>query len=116
MDILTLLGLRELWEAQTPNEFPVTLGDTRVDTKGNDAPMETLLTQSGDFCTRQCLDYIWYRPDACGLVTPSRSRVEEFVAAEGAPYRQLSDHYGVSVTLRSTMLADNRGVWRSTLV
>ena len=70
--MLEVLGVRDLYQGPYPPQFancrprplsdyPITLGDTTIDTNGAELPFETVLTQSGDYCTKQCVDYILFR-------------------------------------------------------
>ena len=94
--MLELLQAEDLWlKGGAGREHPVTIGEA---VEG--LPFETALTQSGDFCSEQCVDFILFRPDEAGRVTATAAAVERFeAAADDSPYKILSDHYGVSTTV-----------------
>ena len=61
-------------------------------------PFETDLTQSGDYCTKQCVDFILFRPDKAGRVRATPAVVEKF-RSTSQQYKCLSDHYGVRTSI-----------------
>ena len=99
-DMLAKLRMTDLYHQNDLGrkfaDFPITLGDVRIAPSGEELPFETTLTQSGDYCTKQCVDYILFRQDAAGRVSASQALVEKFEPNDkNAGFLTLSDHYGV---------------------
>lgn len=97
-------------------EHPVTFGESAVVNDGEVVPLETVLTTKKDWGTNQCLDYIFrFAPTTLDYepVTPQEmkvsateklsvvdgtTKVEKFLVT-GQVFDQLSDHYGIQVTV-----------------
>ena len=91
--------------------MPCTFGDTYIDNTGVEVPLDTVLTTESEQRTSLMLDYILLlkpleEPDQMKDDLTPRLRlkegsaaIEKFMAKPGRPYTQLSDHYGVSVTI-----------------
>jgi endonuclease/exonuclease/phosphatase family metal-dependent hydrolase len=101
---------------KTYGEHPITYGDTYIDDNKEMKPLETVLTLNDDLCSNQSLDYIFlYTPrvskDQVNPEQPSTkrrlnvldgsARVEKFFL-EDFEFTQISDHYGVMVSLEYT--------------
>jgi endonuclease/exonuclease/phosphatase family metal-dependent hydrolase len=100
---------------KTYGEHPITYGDTYMDDNKEMKPIETVLTLPDDLCSNQSLDYIFQytpraqkpkdqvNPDEQSTkrklnVVEASARVEKFFV-EDCEFNQLSDHYGVMVSL-----------------
>jgi len=98
---------------KTYGEHPITYGDTYVDDNKEMKPFETVLTLKDDLCSNQSLDYVFlYTPRMNkDQVNPEEqttnrklhivegsARVEKFFL-EDFEFTQISDHYGVMVSL-----------------
>jgi len=110
-------GIEDLLYRDHGNKHPVTFGDCYYDENKNLISLETVLTGKSGQCTNQSLDYIFkytpktlsrYYDNMKGLsesatsklsVVEGSSTVEKFLV-EGYPFKQLSDHYGVKVSLQ----------------
>jgi len=94
---------------------PVTFGEYYVTKKKEKIPLETVLTVKHSICTNQSLDYIFsYVPKTLLNVSEkkeSSSQSERLIVMKGSTkvdkflvkghnFTQLSDHYGVKVTLQ----------------
>lgn len=94
-------------------EHPITYGDVIVDSStGRKLPRELVLTNTADYCCQLCIDYmIWLAPTSIREdikpveLVPQTTRVEPFfldASSVGSyTFDQLSDHYGISSTLRA---------------
>ena len=90
-------------------QMPCTFGDTYISNAGVEVPLETVLTADFEQRTRLLLDYILqFEPlvetnehaEASKLrIKEGSTEIQKFMAKPGRPYTQLSDHYGVSITL-----------------
>jgi len=84
---------------------PITYGDV---VEGTKTPKETVLTLPEDLGTACCLDYIFWmnaatQPDlgqqnAGYKIEKNSTSIQRFLV-EGAPFTQISDHYGVATDL-----------------
>jgi len=97
------------------NEHPVTFGDFYVNDKNERKPRETVLTHPACLCSNESLDYIFrYVPNLSDseqsatldlstkqklVVVEDSAKVEKFLV-RGHDFEQLSDHYGVKITLQ----------------
>jgi len=97
-------------------EHPITFGDCYVGENNVRKPLETVLTSKHSLCTEQSLDYIFKyvprsllednstswdsKPSTNDRLTVMKgsAKVEKFLV-HGHTFDQLSDHYGVKVTL-----------------
>lgn len=104
---------------KTYGEHPITYGDSYVDDNKELKPLETILTLPEDHCSNQSLDYIFlFNPKSLYKkgddvedqpfikqrklkVIDGSARVEKFFI-EDCEFTQLSDHYGVMVSLEYT--------------
>jgi len=100
---------------KTYGDHPITYGDTYIDDNKEIKPLETKLTLSDDLCSNQSLDYIFlYTPRPTNQVKPDTqptkkklnilegsAKVEKFFL-EDFEFTQISDHYGVMVSLEYT--------------
>jgi len=99
-------------------EHPITYGDFYVNDRKEIKPIETVLTHPACLCANESLDYIFkYTPDLpnkslslpknkqyakSGLSVIEESATVEKFLIHGHDFEQLSDHYGVKVTLQYT--------------
>jgi len=107
------------------NEHPTTFGDFVLGENGKPKALETTLTGAVSQCSSESLDYIFrYIPnlplknDKLGImglkprakqelsIVEESASVEKFFI-EGHKFTQLSDHYGVKVTLQYTESSSN---------
>lgn len=104
MKLLTLPGysLSDVLKERL-GEHPITYGDTVTSKDGNLVPIEPLLTVKDDHGKPQRLDYIFvlHRDDALTRLDVMSAAVQQFYIRD-QPFRQLSDHYGVEMTVRLT--------------
>eukprot|EP00026_Physarum_polycephalum_P008733 Phypoly_transcript_08833.p1 GENE.Phypoly_transcript_08833~~Phypoly_transcript_08833.p1 ORF type:complete len:291 (+),score=45.57 Phypoly_transcript_08833:547-1419(+) len=96
---------------ETYNEHPITYGDfhsvpheTEEDTMVT-TPRELHLTHKADYCCGLSIDYIFVADTEANqrenIVEIRDTKIEEFfVPPEKFTFSQLSDHYGISTTLR----------------
>jgi len=107
-------------------EHAITFGDSVVINDNEVLPLETVLTTKKDWGTNQCLDYMFrfvpkslvqepFTPDKIRprsgdklRVVDGTARVEKFLVA-GQVFDQLSDHYGVQVTISLSKRGDLDG-------
>jgi len=98
----------------TYGEHPTTYGDSYMDHYNQMRPLETVLTDRDDLCSNQSLDYIFQlTPKSLFTeefekklplkksrlqIMDQSARVEKFFV-EDQQFSQLSDHYGVMVSL-----------------
>lgn len=113
MDTLTAAKptIKDLLKEAYNNEHPITYGDFHEIPHETEAgsmvptPRELHLTHKADHCCGLSIDYIFMADTEANrrenLVEISETKVEEFFVDSGKfPFSQLSDHYGVSTTLR----------------
>jgi len=101
---------------KTYGDHPITYGDTYIDDNKEIKPLETVLTLRDDLCTNQSLDYIFLytprmptnqvKPDTQATskklnILEGSAKVEKFFL-EDFEFTQISDHYGVMVSLEYT--------------
>jgi len=102
---------------ESHGQHPITFGDYEVTKDNKKKPTETVLTDEKCLLVAECLDYIFrYVPTAllenelrqpCSYVkerlsiVPGSAEVEKFLV-KNRHFTQLSDHYGVKVTLQYT--------------
>lgn len=82
------------------HEHPVTIGD--IDSRSK-SPKETALTHPEQLKTCQCVDYILmlnFNNTESPNVEVKDPSVEKFYV-QGQPFTQLSDHYGIKLTLKT---------------
>jgi len=96
---------------ETYNEHPITYGDFHEvpheieENKMVATPRELHLTHTADYCCGLSIDYIFMADTEANklekIVEVTDTKIEEFfVPPEKFTFSQLSDHYGISTTLR----------------
>jgi len=101
---------------KTYGEHPITYADTYMEDNKDMKPLETVLTHTDDLCSNQSLDYVFQysmkKQNDQNQVPPEKTKrrlnvmdgsakVEKFFV-EDCKFTQLSDHYGVMVSLDYT--------------
>ena len=99
-------GLYNLFERQNPNVKCITFGKSIINEKGEEVPLETVLTTEEEQKSNVCLDYIFAWSQERSVF--AHTRVEEMFcdpseinvfSGIARTYTQLSDHYGLSTEI-----------------
>jgi endonuclease/exonuclease/phosphatase family metal-dependent hydrolase len=93
--MLTLLEVQDVVHSDLPAR--PTLGDTKV-VGDAEVPAEAYFTSSSDQMSKQCVDYILFRPDRSRRVSLGSTEVLG-MDVQGRPYARLSDHCGVAASV-----------------
>jgi len=100
--------LRDLLKESHNGVHPITYGDVHERVDGDKviySPKETLLTHTADHCCNLSIDYVFFGDtpsnQAENVVEVVSAKVEEFLVDPAVvKCSQLSDHYGITTTLR----------------
>jgi len=100
--------LRDLLKEEYNGIHPITYGDVHEQVSGDKItyiPRETLLTHTADHCCGLSIDYVFFGDTesnkSANVLEVVSAKVEEFLVDPAVvKCSQLSDHYGITTTLR----------------